>query len=380
MRESFCAHLRDRGYADPTIRQHEQRLLFFVQRAARAGCKFSDLNHEALLALLRRLRPADKVLGRGFIRVWLRYRNPAKRPKITPWQPLVDEFLDFRANHQGICQYTLARESRIVRKFLTWQFGKQACDWPKVTVRDIWRYSEESTHMYVPSVANKRLSTLRSLLRFVHLRGACPVALANAVTCRASYGFQQRAPEILTEEQRSRLLESFDCDNREGCRDFAMALCMVDLGLRSGEVVQLKLTDLNWVEGSVTVPGIKAHPERTLPLVPRLCSALKKYIDQFRPQCASDRVFVRHPRFVGMPLDRSAVAHAMQCAYRRCGFPESWSGAHRLRHTFASRLYSSGAPVKEVADMLGHRSLDSTHRYTQVDFEGLRQVAQPWPV
>ena len=104
-----------------------------------------ELNHEELLALLRRLRSPDKQLGRGFIRVWLRYRNPARRLKTAPWQPWVDEFLDFRSTHQGICQGTLAKESRIVRKYLTWQFGGQPCDWSKVTVRDIWRYGDEST-------------------------------------------------------------------------------------------------------------------------------------------------------------------------------------------------------------------------------------------
>jgi site-specific recombinase XerD len=379
IRDSFCAHLRGRGYAESTIRQHEQRLIFFSERAARGGGSLTDLGYEELLALLHRLRPPDKQLGRGFIRIWLRYRNPSRRLKTTPWQPLIDEFLDFRANHKGICQTTLAKESRTVRKFLVWQFGPQPCDWSRVTVRDIWRYCDESSRNYAANVANDRLSTLRSFLRFVHLRGACAVVLANAVSYRASYGFERRSPPILSEEQRRQLLESFDRDNREGNRDYAMALCMVDLGLRTGEVVLLRLSDLHWTDDSITVPGIKAHAERTLPLEPSLRGALQTYVDQFRPACASDRVFVRHPRFTGTPLDRAAVAHAMRCAYRRCGFPKSWSGAHRLRHTFASRLYSSGAPVKEIADLLGHRSLNSTHRYTQVDFEGLRQVAQPWP-
>jgi site-specific recombinase XerD len=214
----------------------------------------------------------------------------------------------------------------------------------------------------------------------VHLRGRCPVTLANAVSFRVSHGFEERSPTVLTDEQRRLFLESFDRSRTEGARDYAMALCMVDLGLRVGEVVLLKLSDADWEQGCLTVPGIKAHVERTLPLVPRVREALRDYVDRFRPATTSDRLFVRHPRFRGAPLDVNAASHAIRCAYRRCGFPESWTGAHRLRHTFATRLYSSGAPVKEIADLLGHRSINSTQRYTQVDFEGLRQVAQPWPL
>ncbi len=156
----------------------------------------------------------------------------------------------------------------------------------------------------MPCVANDRLSKLRAFLRYVHLRGACPVALANAVSYHASYGFERRSPKVLTDVQRRRFLESFNRTSRAGSRDYAMALCMVDLGLRTGEVILLKLTDLNWADGAMTVPGIKAHPERTLPLAARLRGALQDYIDRFRPPSASDRVFLRHPRFVGAPLDR----------------------------------------------------------------------------
>ncbi len=69
IRDSFCAHLRSRGYAESTIRQHEQRLIFFIERAARVDRQLTDLGYEELVALLHRLRPPDKQLGRGFIRI-----------------------------------------------------------------------------------------------------------------------------------------------------------------------------------------------------------------------------------------------------------------------------------------------------------------------
>ena len=59
IRDSFCAHLRGRGYAESTIRQHEQRLNFFSERAARVGDNLTDLSYKELLALLHRLRTPD---------------------------------------------------------------------------------------------------------------------------------------------------------------------------------------------------------------------------------------------------------------------------------------------------------------------------------
>jgi site-specific recombinase XerD len=376
----FVAFLRGRGYAESTIRMHDQRLKYFAQRVARRGRRMIDLHQDELLGLLRRMRPADRMLSRGFIRVWMRFRKPPRREKVRPWQPWVDEYLDFRACHQGISRFSLAKESRVVRRYLAWQFGMKACDWTKVRVQDIWRYGDESSRDYKATVANQRLGYLRAFLRFMHVRGQCPVTLANAVSFRATFGFEAHAPAILTDQQRRCFLDSFDRAKTEGARDYAMALCMIDLGLRVGEVVLLRLTDVDWDRSYLTVPGIKSHGPRTVPLVSRVRDAFHVYVSRFRPRTDSDRLFVRHPRFRGAPLDVSAASHAMRCAYRRCGFPASWMGVHRLRHTFASRLYASGVPVKEVADLLGHRDLDSTHHYTRVDFDGLRQLAQPWPL
>jgi site-specific recombinase XerD len=312
--------------------------------------------------------------------VWIRFRRPLRKEKVLSWQPWIDDYLDFRAIHQGICEFTLAKERRAVRRYLQWQFGRKPADWSAVRVQDIWRYSDESSRDYKASVANQRLGYLRGLLRFVHLRGAGPVTLANAVPTFSSHRFEERSPAALTDEQRRLLLDSFDRNTTEGARDYAMTLCMVDLGLRVGEVILLRLIDIDWVGASLTVPGIKSHSPRVLPLVPRLQEALRHYVDRYRPPTDSDRLFVRHPRFRGTPLDRNSASHAIRCAFHRCGFPRSWIGVHRLRHTFATRMYSAGTPVKEIADMLGHRSLSSTQRYAQIDVEGLRQVAQPWPL
>jgi site-specific recombinase XerD len=154
---------------------------------------------------------------------------------------------------------------------------------------------------------------------------------------------------------------------------------MLDLGLRSGETVQLRLADVDWTRRCLTVSGLKRGRGRELPLPAKLFAALRAYVDRGRPAGGSDRLFLRHRFREGEPLDSHLVRMAMGRAYRRAGLATSWAGTHRLRHTFAIRLLAKGASFKQLADLLGHRAQESTVIYTHADLRGLRQVAQPWP-
>ena len=91
------------------------------------------------------------------------------------------------------------------------------------------------------------------------------------------------------------------------------------------------------------------------------------------------RVFVRHLLPVGMAVSRGLIGAAMRGAYAQVEGCAQWAGTHVLRHTAATRLHRHGASLKEVADLLGHLSLDTTAIYTKVDLPALAAVALPWP-
>jgi site-specific recombinase XerD len=98
-----------------------------------------------------------------------------------------------------------------------------------------------------------------------------------------------------------------------------------------------------------------------------------------RPSGISDQLFLRiHPP-VSQPTTPGIVRCAARRAYSRCGFPSAWTGTHRLRHTFATRLYARGATLAEISSLLGHRCLESSTRYTHTDLTSLRTLAQSWP-
>jgi site-specific recombinase XerD len=86
---------------------------------------------------------------------------------------------------------------------------------------------------------------------------------------------------------------------------------------------------------------------------------------------------IRHLTPHDLPITSSAVQKVISRAFRRSGLP--YSGSHRLRHTFACRLVEHGSSLKEVADLLRHRSLTTTQIYAKLDTPKLATVALPWP-
>ena len=151
------------------------------------------------------------------------------------------------------------------------------------------------------------------------------------------------------------------------------------LGLRAQEVASLRLEDIDWRLGAVHVPPTKTRRGRDLPLSASVGASVAAYLRAGRPSSASRRLFLRIGLAEGEPVDASTVRVGVRAAYRLAGLPIHYTGTHRLRHTAATRLVRAGASVKEVADILGHLSLDSTAVYAKVDLPRLRAVALPWP-
>jgi integrase len=153
--------------------------------------------------------------------------------------------------------------------------------------------------------------------------------------------------------------------------------CIVDLGLRSREVINLDLDDIDWAAGILRIVKGKSRRVDVMPLPQATGSAIADYLRSERPQTANRRVFVRHVAPVDEPVGPDVVRRAVREAYQRCGLP--YTRVHILRHTLASRLLNTGGTLKEVADVLRHRELDTSMIYAKVDIGRLSAVAMPWP-
>lgn len=140
--------------------------------------------------------------------------------------------------------------------------------------RGFVRYAARQCRVLKPKSVNCTLSSLRQFLRFMHLRGACSPTLVHAIPCVADFG-RQVGPEVLNEVQRRTFLAAFDRKSGEGRHDYAIALCLIDLGLRAIEVARLRVGDLDWQHHTMAVPPAKTSRGRQLPLPPHVGLAMR---------------------------------------------------------------------------------------------------------
>jgi len=214
-------------------------------------------------------------------------------------------------------------------------------------------------------------------LRYLSFTGESREDLALAVPSIASWRLA-RLPRCLSEEELTRVIAACDGTTPGRRRDRAILLLLSRLGLRAGDVAQLRLTDIDWINGTLQVTG-KGRYQVRLPLPQEVGDALLGYL-ACRPKAGdSDRVFLRSIA-PSAPFDSGgSVSSVVKHALRRAGVETPAKGAHLLRHTAATEMLRHGVPLDQIGLVLRHRSIDMTAYYAKVDIVLLRSIAQPWP-
>ncbi len=275
----------------------------------------------------------------------------------------------------GLSKGTRDCRCRIIRRLLTAQVVSGQAG--------VGSISPSSVRSFALGDAARGASTIRVIggaircyLRYREQLGDEVAALRRAVPRPACWR-QTSLPDTLSADEVQQLLRSFDaaCPSRR--RGYAIVRCLVDLGLRSSEVVSLRLDDIDWREGVIRLAAGKARRADVLPLPAATGEAIADYLRHERPKTSCRSVFVRHVAPVGEPVGRRVVQRAVQAAYLRCGWERT--RVHILRHTLASRLINAGTPIKQIADVMRHRSITTSAVYVRVDATRLSAVALPWP-
>jgi site-specific recombinase XerD len=298
--------------------------------------------------------------------------------KPTPVQEELEAYCRFLDQVCGLAPATLISRRRIVGEFLSSRFGDGQIDTSSFESHDLMQYVALRVRGYKPGTASVIATAIRSYLKFLQFRGGVDPALVRIIPSPPQWRLQD-FPNILSDIQVTALMNSFDLSHPAGLRDSAMTLCMLHMGLRAGEVANLSLDDLNWRRSILYIRRDKSRTCRALPLLIGCGNALANYLKQGRPPCTSRKVFVRHTVPIGSDMTAENVRGAIRRAYERAGFPRQWTGTHILRHTAATHMLNKGATLKDVADVLGHKSIDTTVIYTKVNLKGLQAVSQPWP-
>ena len=311
----------------------------------------------------------------AFLRLTKRIRAPARTPD-SAVDRLVRKYDAYLNDVAGLAFETRFYRRRYAREFLESRLRRGRIQLTGLSPKILRRYIERRALCLKPASLRVLSTSLRSFLRFLHFTGRGARHWAQAISPPAAWP-RSSPPQVLSKEQYRDFLNSFDRATRTGRRDFAMALCLCLLGMRTHEVAALTLEDIDWRRSELTLRKTKQRRERVLPLPARLAKALAIYLQHGRPPTESRSLFVRHQAPLGHALHVHHVRGAMRRAFKRCGIKSDQ--VHLLRHTFATQLHRKGVGLKAIADLLGHVSLDTSARYALVNIRELRQATLPWP-
>jgi integrase/recombinase XerD len=278
---------------------------------------------------------------------------------------------------RGVCPGTRRNYARFTRAFLETVFAGDLVEPSVICVSDVVEFIGGLVPRYQSGTVELAATSLRSFFRFLRAEGLRKDRMEDAVPMVPHR--RSALPRHLDSTQFTRLLASLDSSSPRGLRDRAIILCVARLGLRANEVAQLRLEDIDWRNATVQVCTRKTGHGALLPLPRDVGRALADYLQHGRPNTRARQVFVLHRQRVGAPISDSIVGRAVVHALTNVGIKAPIRGANLLRHSLATDLLGHGASLKEIADLLGHRSLATTRIYASVDVVALREATLPWP-
>src|ERR1700722_19503341 len=271
----------------------------------------------------------------------------------------------------GLAPTSVGRYAATVRPFVEQLSGHDSIELTRLNAEEVRRFVVAYCPRQGSSVAKLTVVALRALLRFLYLQGEIESPLADAVPSVASWRLAE-LPKRLELGEVQRLLDSCDRSTASGRRDLAI---LARLGMRVCEVAALSLGDVDWQAGEITLRG-KGRSER-LPLPVDVGQAIVAYLRDGRPTDTTSTALFVCLLAPYRAMSRTAVSGVVARASGRAGLGSIYG--HRLRHTAASEMLIAGADLREIGQVLGHRSVDSTAIYAKCDRRSLRQIARPWP-
>lgn len=278
---------------------------------------------------------------------------------------------------RGLAPKTREGALRLVGALLRKHFGDGDIRFEVLTAEHVRHFFALQAKNYsTPSSLGAVVASLRGYFRWRASLGDRTHALVGALAYPANWQLAS-LPKSLEPAEVEQLEAALGQSGPSMLRADAIVRCALDLGMRSSEIAHLNLDDIDWEAGTITLRRTKGRREDVMPLPDATGRAIALYLRNERPKTQHRMVFARHMTPRERPIGPDLVRKTIRQAYARAGLAHTRS--HLLRHTMASRLLAGGSSLKDVADVLRHRSLNTTLIYAKLDSSRLVEVALPWP-
>jgi site-specific recombinase XerD len=379
----YLAEIKAQGYARGSFYEQVCALKMFDRWLKRTRREVWDLNEAVTSDFLRceikhryPKNAAPSTLRRLLAMLRRIGATPAVEAKqLNPSQELACAYGHFLLKERNLASETVAHLRRFASWFLSEQFGAGRLNLTELRVLDVTGFVQRHAHQHGPAYARTLVAAMRSFLRYLHYKGLVDTDLALAVPKVARWSLST-LPKHLPAAQVRQVLRHCDRSTARGRRNYAILLLLARLGLRAGEIVGLKLEDIDWDNARITVCGKGKWAQ--LPLPADVARAIAHYLRRDRPHCSCRRVFIRDYAPIGGFRRSTSIAKIVQCALAKAGVVSARKGAHLLRHSLATDMLRKGASLDEIGEVLRHKSPDTTAIYAKVDLNSLQALALPW--
>ena len=291
---------------------------------------------------------------------------------------ICDEYENWLREERGLAVSSIYALMWEGRNFLAWQLDRRGVgSLMEMSVGDIDRYMEtrspHQTRKSVKDVAER----LRSMLRYLHRTGRTAIDLSPHVIAPLLYAYEG-VPSILEGDQIAAVLQVVGKDRTPtGLRDHAILQLLATYGLRSSEVRNLRIEDIDWRADTIRIRHTKTKANSFLPLMAPVGEAVLAYLRAGRPTTDAREIFIRtRAPYNKLGMLGSAVRRRLRDAGVK---PPGKSGPHVFRHARAVEMLRASVPQKVIGDLLGHRSTESTAPYLKLATEDLRAIALDVP-
>ena len=284
-----------------------------------------------------------------------------------------DAFLAYR-RFQGIIEKNMSTISLYLERFfayLTAQSVTQPSQIAGMHIHGFLRYITGYSNM----TKDHTMRTVRQFMGFCFKNGYLPEDLSAYAPC-VHYEKRSRIPSAYSYEDVMKLLSLVDRSNPVGKRNYAILLLITRLGLRAGDVVNLKFENIIWEENRISFTQHKTGRPLTLPLLEDVGLAIIDYLKFGRPKCDCSNIFVRH-RPPQTAFLSSGIYSLVSNYMGKAGLltEAKKHGSHALRHSLASRLLEENVPLPVISEILGHADSNTTAAYLSISIDKLRECA-----
>lgn len=290
-------------------------------------------------------------------------------------QKIIINYARYLESSRGLSHRTIKDYCKDIEVFFQYQTkkGKILLDHlsSKKIIKSFLKYSQNHSASRIQHIT----SALRSFLRYLRQAHLVEEDLASVIPSVANRK-KTPYPDTLSSNMIDKFLKSCDRKDPLGKRNYAILLLMTTLGLRSCEVCDLKLHDIDWGRGEITIRS-KGTEER-FPLFEEMGKALVDYLKNSRPNCKSKKIFIRSVNPL-KGITTACIRHIVRSALYRCGLSPKKQGAHLIRHSFAMELFRKGTTLEQISVVLRHKDIETTAIYAQANFDRLKAIVQPWP-